>query len=155
MKKIIYAIFAVLTLGFSFAACGDDNNDEIINYSTSAEQASAGTYNGTWTRIGDNGVPENFSGSITLTPGSAAGVSVVTFSCPEAKLEASSVANVWNIKHGFRFLNQVTDNNPDNTLGAAFAGEIDENGVMTISFTINQRSGRQLVKYNFAFKGNK
>lgn len=155
MKKFIYSALVVLTFSFTLIACGDDNNDENINYSTTAEQASAGTYSGTWTRVGDDGKEENFSGTVTLTAGSTTGVTSIAFSCPEAKLEATSLANVWNAKYGFHFLNQISDNNADNKLGAPFAGEIDENGVLVTSFTISQRSGRTLVKYNFSFTGKK
>lgn len=155
MKKFIYTALAVLTLSFTFVACGDDNNDENISYSTTAEQASAGTYNGTWTRVGDDGKTESFSGTVTLTAGSTVGVTSITFSCPEASLNATSVANVWNAKNGFQFLNQISDGNTANGLGAPFAGEIDDNGVLVTTFTVNQRAGRVLVKYNYAFTGQK
>ena len=155
MKKFIYSALAVLTLGLTIVSCGDDNDDENISYSTTAEQATAGTYNGTFTRTGDSGNTETFNGTITLTAGSTVGVTTITFSCPEAKIEATSVANVWNAKHGFQFLNQISDGNADNGLGAPFAGEIDENGTLVTSFTISQRSGRTLVKHNFVFTGKK
>ena len=65
MKKYIFSAIAAFALSCTFVACGDDNNDPSISYSESAEQGSAGTYNGTWIRTGDDGVVE-YSGSVTL-----------------------------------------------------------------------------------------
>ena len=94
MKRFIYSVVALLTLGFTFVACGDDNDDPNISYDKTAEQGSAGTYTGEWTRSGDDGTA-TYSGSITLE---AAGTNAtnVTFSCPEASLDAKSIANVWH-----------------------------------------------------------
>ena len=74
MKRFIYTVVALLTLGCTFVACGDDNDDPSISYDTTAEQGSAGTYTGEWTRIGDDGTA-TYSGSVTLAAG---GVAYVT-----------------------------------------------------------------------------
>lgn len=151
MKKLIYSIFAVLTLSCGFVACGDDD-DANISYSTSAEQGSAGTYSGTWTRTGDDGV-ENFSGTVTLAAGSTTGVTNVTFSCPEADINASSVANVWHANYGYQFFNQTISD--ANGLGVAFAGRIDENGNLNTSFTFSQKVGRKNVEFKYEFNGSR
>lgn len=149
-------MFAVLTLGFTFVACGDDDDDEVINYSTTAEQASAGTYSGTWTRIVEGTEnTETGSGTITFSAGSATGVSNVNFECSAFSLSASSPANIWNSNYGFQFVQQVSENNPANVLGVAFAGEITKEGVLTTGFTISVKSGRTTTKYNYSFVGNK
>ena len=150
MTKFVYSIFAVLALSCIFVACNNDDEDEVINYSTTPEQASAGTYNGTWTRT-SNGVTETFSGSVTLSAGGSTGVTNITFSCPGASLNASAVANVWNSFRDFQFVNQIDTNG----LGAAFAGRVNEAGELTSSFNIQQRSGRTLVTYVYSFVGNK
>lgn len=151
MKKFIYSIFAVIALSCTFAACGSDG-DESINYSSSAEQGSAGTYNGTWTRTGDDG-SASFSGSVTLAAGSSTGVTNVTFTCAEAELNATSVANVWHSNYGYEFFNQTASG--ANGLGASFAGRIDDKGNINTSFTISQKVGRKNVEFKYEFIGSK
>lgn len=151
MKRFIYSVIAMLSLGCTFVACGDDNDDPSINYTTSAEQGSAGTYTGEWTRSGDEG-SEVYSGTITLA---AAGNNVtnVTFSCPDADIAANSVANVWHANYGYQFFNQTISD--ANELGAAFSGRIDEAGNLSASFTISQKVGRKNVEFRYEFRGKK
>ena len=149
MKKIIFSFIAVLALGCGFTSCGSDGDDN-ISYDKPAEEASAGTYTGTFTRTLD-GVDETFSGTVTLTSAGKTGVTQITFSSPDAKLEATSLANVWNAKYEFEFMNQVDANG----LGASFAGRITEAGVLTTYFTINQKVGRKAYNYNYSFTGSK
>jgi len=152
MKRFIYSIIAVLTLGFTFVACGDDNDDPSIDFTTSAEQGSAGTYSGEWTRISDDGTVETFSGTITLA---AAGTNAttVTFSCPGTSLDATSTANVWHANYGYQFFNQTTGD--ANKLGVAFSGRIDEAGNIDASFTLSQRVGRKNYDFKYEFRGKK
>lgn len=161
MKKFIYSILAVLALCSTLVACGSDDGDESISRSTSAEQASAGTYSGTFIRTLD-GVTDSGSGTVTLAAGSSAGVTNVTinFTGTDSKgaaitVSGSSPANITYANHGYQFVQQVTAGNDANTLGTAFAGTIDENGVMTLSLNVDQRNGRVLSTYIFAFTGNK
>lgn len=156
MKKYIFSAIAALALSCTFVACGDDNEDPSYSYSSSAEQGSAGTYNGKWTRSSDTDgtlLIEEYVGSITLTASNSANVTNVTFSCPNASLDATSVANVWHANNGYGFLNQVISD--DNKLGAAFSGRIDEAGNMDASFTLSQRVGRKSYDYVYVFKGKK
>ncbi|MCH5308757.1 MAG: hypothetical protein J1E58_02770 [Prevotella sp.] len=153
MKKFIYSVLTVFALGCAFTACSDDE-DEVINYSTTAEQASAGTYSGTWTRTSSTAT-ETYSGTVTLAAAGTVGTTNVTFSCPGTALESTSIANVWNAGRGFQFTNNVTTDNPANGLGAAFAGMITEAGELTTSFTISIREGRVLTEYQYSFVGNK
>lgn len=152
MKKIIYSFIAVLALGCGFTSCGSDDDDDNISYSTPAEEASAGTYTGIWTRSLD-GVDETYSGTVTLESAGKTGVTKVTFSCPESSLNATSVANIWNAKYDFMFMNQTVST--ENGLGASFAGRITETGVLTTSFTITQKVGRKSYNYNYSFTGSK
>lgn len=151
MKKFIYSIFAVLALSCSFVACSSDD-DENINFSSSAEQGSAGTYSGTWTRTGDDGT-ESYSGTVTLAPGSATGVTSVTFSCPDANINATSVANVWHANYGYQFFNQTASD--ANGLGVSFAGRVDQSGALNTSFTISQKVGRKNQEFKYEFNGSK
>ena len=149
MKKIIFSLIAVLALGCGFTSCGSDGDDN-ISYDKPAEEASAGTYTGTFTRSLD-GVDETFEGTVTLASAGKTGVTTVTFSSTAAGLQATSLANVWNAKYEFEFMNQVDANG----LGASFAGRITEAGVLTTYFTINQKVGRKAYNYNYSFTGSK
>ena len=153
MKRFIYTVVALLTLGCTFVACGDDNDDPSISYDTTAEQGSAGTYTGEWTRIGDDGTA-TYSGSVTLAAGGVAYVTNVTFSCPEANINnETSIANVWHANYGYGFFNQT--NSTANGLGASFSGRIDEAGNMNAAFTISQKVGRKNYEFKYEFKGKK
>lgn len=152
MKKIFYSIMAAVALSLTLTACGSDG-DESYNYSTTAEQATAGTYAGTWTRTSDDGTQETFSGTVTLAATSEKGKTNVTFSCPDADLNATSIANVWNAKNDFQFMNQTVSD--ANGLGVAFSGFISEAGVLNTAFTISQKVGRKTVSYTYDFTGNK
>jgi hypothetical protein len=151
MKKFIYSVIAVLALGCTFVACGDDD-DPSYSFSSSAEQGSAGTYTGEWTRTSDDGTVETFAGTITLA---AAGTNAtdVTFSCPDASLDATSIANVFHANNGYQFFNQTVSD--ANKLGVAFSGRIDEAGNMTTNFTRSQRVGRKNYEFKYEFKGKK
>jgi len=152
MKRFIYSIVALFTLGCTFVSCGDDNDDPVINYDTTAAQGSAGTYSGTWTRTGDDGTSE-YAGTITLAAASDANATNVTFSCPEADLNATSLANVWHSNYGFQFYNQTVSS--ANGLGVAFSGRIDESGNLISSFTLSQKVGRKNYEFKYEFIGKK
>ena len=151
MKRFIYSVIAMLALGCTFVACGDDNDDPSIDFTSSAEEGSAGTYTGEWTRISSEGT-NVYSGTITLT---AAGTNTtnVTFSCPDASINATSIANVWHANYGYQFFNQTTSD--ANKLGVAFSGRIDESGNLDASFTLSQRVGRKNYEFKYEFRGKK
>ena len=151
MKKIIISIIAALAMTATFTACGSDD-DGNISYSTTAEKASAGTYTGTFTRTLEDEVVE-FAGTVTLEAADRAGVTYVTFSCPDASLEATSIANVWNSNYDFQFMQQTKSD--DNGLGEAFAGRISQAGQLVTAFTIEQTVGRKKYKYAYEFVGQK
>ena len=141
----------MLALSCTFVACGDDNDDPSIDFTSSAEEGSAGTYTGEWTRISSEGT-NVYSGTITLT---AAGTNTtnVTFSCPDASINATSIANVWHANYGYQFFNQTTSD--ANKLGVAFSGRIDESGNLDASFTLSQRVGRKNYEFKYEFRGKK
>lgn len=145
MKKIIYSLFVLATLSFVFVSCGKDD-DEGVNYPTSAEVGASGTYTGTFT-TDNNGTIDAQAGTITIAPSGQPGCINVTFACPGAGLNKTAVANVCHSNGGYQFVNQLATN----PLGAAFAGRIYETGQLTVAFTLEQRVGRQqvLVKYDF------
>lgn len=156
MKRFIYSVVALLTFGCTFVACGDDNDDPVINYDTTAAQGSAGTYTGRWTRTSDNGGPaveEEYDGTVTLAAADGANSTNVTFSCPDATLNSTSIANVWHANYGYQFFNQT--NSAANGLGASFSGRIDEVGNMNVSFTLSQKVGRKNYEFKYEFRGKK
>jgi hypothetical protein len=156
MKKYIFSAIAALALSCTFVACGDDNNDPSINYDKTAAQGSAGTYSGTWTRTSNTGGPtliEDYEGSVTLTASNGANATSVTFSCPDASLDATSVANVWHSNYGYQFFNQTVSD--ANGLEAAFSGRIDEAGNMNVAFTKSQKVGRKNYDFIYEFRGKK
>jgi hypothetical protein len=151
MKKIIFSFIAVLALGCGFTSCGSDD-DEKITYDQPAQVAAVGTYTGTWTRSLKGGEEnETFSGTVTIAATDQTGVIDITFSSPDASLDKTSRANVWNSGYEFQFMNQTDGNG----LGAAFSGRIDAEGSLTTSFTINQKVGRKAYDYNYSFIGKK
>jgi len=152
MKKYIFSALAALALSCTFVACGDDNDDPSINFDTTASQGSAGTYSGTWTRTGDDGTAE-YSGTVTLAAAGGANATNVTFSCPEASLDATSIANVWHANYGYQFFNQTASD--ANGLGASFSGRIDGSGNMVTSFTLSQKVGRKNYEFKYEFRGKK
>lgn len=142
---------AMLALATGFTSCGDDD-DTSYNYTTTAEVGSAGTYSGTWTRTLDS-TTDTFSGSVTLEAGSTKGVTNVTISCPDASIDAKSVANVWHSNDGYQFVNQVVSS--ANGLGTSFSGRVSNAGELTTSFTLEQKVGRKNYKFVYSFIGKK
>lgn len=152
MKKYIFSALAAFALCCTFEACSNKNDDPDISYSTTAAQGSAGTYTGTWTRISDEGTTE-YSGTVTLAAASGDNATSITFSCPEADLNATSIANIWHSNYGFKFVNQTVST--ANTLGVAFSGIIDEEGNLNTAFTVSQKVGRKNYEFKYEFKGKK
>lgn len=152
MKQYFISAIAALALSCTFVACGNDNDDPVINYTSTADQESAGTYSGTFYRTGDDGTTE-YSGTVTLAPAGKENVTNVTFSCPDASINATSIANVWHSNYGFQFFNQTTSD--ANKLGTSFAGRIDGEGNIDISFTISQKVGRKNYDFKYEFIGKK
>ena len=156
MKKYIFSAIAVLALSCTFVACGDDNDDPSINYDKTASQGSAGTYIGRWTCTSNTGGPElieEYDGSVTLTASNGANATSVTFSCPDASLDATSVANVWHANYGYQFFNQTISD--ANGLDASFSGRIDEAGNMNVAFTKSQKVGRKNYDFVYEFRGKR
>ena len=153
MKNLLYSLLAVLALGCGFTACSDDNADEVINYSTTPEKASAGVYVGTWTRTlaSDETAVQVADGEVTLAATDSLGVTDITFNCTDLSLNAISVANVWNSGRGFQFVNNLKSNG----LGTEFAGRISEDNQLTVAFTISIREGRSTNTYYYSFEGTK
>ena len=154
LRLLMAGVFSYLLplTSYLFTSCSSDDDDPTYDFTTSAEQGSAGTYTGEWTRLSDDGTVETFAGTITLA---AAGTNAtnVTFSCPGTSLDATSIANVWHANYGYQFHNQLVSD--ANKLGVAFSGRIDEAGNINVSFTLSQRVGRKNYDFKYEFIGKK
>lgn len=142
---------ALLAFSCSLASCSDDD-DNNINYSTTAEKGAAGTYTGTWKQTEDGTTDTSTcEGTITLTATDSINCVDVTFNAPDFEISATSVANITHAQHGF-VLNNNVDTNP---LAAAFTGKIDENGNLCVNFMKQRRVGRKQYTFFFVFEGKK
>ena len=154
MKKILYLIFAVLTLSCTFVACSSDDSDPSYDHSANAATASAATYTGTWLRWQEGTETESANGSITLAAGSNGYTTNMSFSCADFELNASSHANIAWANDGFVFNQNVTNDNEANELGTIFAGCII-NGKISTSFSRTTKVGRKTTTYYYSFEGTK
>lgn len=151
MKKYIFSLMAALTLSSAFVSCGNDNEDKSITYTQSAEEMSAGTYNGTWTRqmSGDENI-DTYTGTVTLAAKSN-GLSDLTTICTDASLNLTAAVNIWHSDNGCQFSNKMATD-----FGAkGVAGRVDDSGILTVSFTITQRVGKKSYEYLYRFEGTK
>jgi hypothetical protein len=154
MKKFIYSIFAFFAISCTFVACSSDDSDPSYDHSVNAATASASTYSGTWLRWQDGTEKESAPGTITLTAGSNANATNMTFSCAEFELNMSSPANIAWANDGYVFNQNVTNNNDANELGSIFAGRI-VNGKISTSFSRTTKVGRKTTTYFYSFEGSK
>ena len=151
MKKIVYSLVVLLAMSCVFIACSNDDNND-MNFDTTAEKAAAGIYQGMWTQTedGTDNIP-TCEGTITLTPTDSVNCVDITFNAPDFSISATSVANIAHAQNGFVFNNNVDKNG----LEAAFAGKIDENGTLKANFMKQMRVGRKQYTYFFVFEGKK
>lgn len=154
MKKLLSGAFVLLALGFGFTACDDDDdfNDNQI-HSTLPEQASAGTYSGTWKKV-KSGETDTTSAAGTLTLAAvdtAKYVTKVTAKCDEFKVDVTENANISWVNSDFAFSNMTSTN----AFGSTFYGNITAAGKADIKFSLKQREGRKTYIFYYTFEGNK
>ena len=142
-------MFAVLALSCTFVACSN-NDDEDINFSSTAEVGSAGTYTGTYTRIYE-GETVTYSGSITLAASGTTNVSTLTATCSDAGIDITAPVNIAHANYGYAFVNNVATDFGTNGI----AGHITDSNVLTASFTISQKVGKKNYEFIYSFEGNK
>lgn len=149
MKKILSGIFLMLTMGLTFTACGDDD-DNVITHETTPEISSAGTYSGTWTKEQVGGDTKTASGTLVLTAGEKYTTNVKVESV-ELGLNKESIANISYAGNDYFFSNM----NVANGFGVKFNGSILADNSATIFFTVTEREGRKTYTYNYSFSGKK
>ena len=154
MKKLLYSLFAILSLGVAFVACDDDDDDASFVGTNDGhpEVAAEGVYTGTWTRIlsEDTAYAE---GTMTVTATDSAYCADFAFYSEEFDLDVASVANITYAGSSTKFY-YANVSSDGNGLGANFAGVI-EDGEATAMFTITQKVGRQSYEYQYRFTGTK
>lgn len=150
MKKILSGIFLMLTMGLTFTACGDDDDDNVITHETTPEISSAGTYSGTWTKEQVGGDTKTASGTLVLTAGEKYTTNVKVESV-ELGLNKESIANISYAGNDYFFSNM----NAANGFGVKFNGSILADNSATIFFTVTEREGRKTYTYNYSFSGKK
>lgn len=140
----------MLTMGLTFTACGDDDDDNVITHETTPEISSAGTYSGTWTKEQVGGDTKTASGTLVLTAGEKYTTNVKVESV-ELGLNKESIANISYAGNDYFFSNM----NAANGFGVKFNGSILADNSATIFFTVTEREGRKTYTYNYSFSGKK
>lgn len=155
MKKIIYGMLFLMSMGFGFTSCGDDDDNPITHTST-PEVESAGVYNGTWTKEQVGGETTTGTGTLTLSASDAEGkttknVTFVTAKCEDLALDKSSTANI-TFANDFFWFNSMT---ASNGFGTKFNGKVSADGTAVIAFSLIQKVGRKTYTFNYTFEGKK
>lgn len=154
--------------GLCFTACSDDDDEE-RTYSTTPEIASAGVYEGTWTKIQDGGDTTYAKGTLKFEPytvvttdtetGETSTVAqpyatMVTAACNDngISIDKASVANITYAGDDYRYNNM---RGASNGFGANFSGTITAGGVATVSYSLTEKSGRKTYVFYYSFEGTK
>jgi hypothetical protein len=151
MKKVVYVLATVLTLGFAIVSCDKPEPDVVIVHTTTPEIASAGTYSGLWTRtIAGTTDTLRAQGTILMEVDTCY-ISKLTFKCDSLSLNATVSANISFADKGFIYYN----NSATNEMATPFTGRIDADSVNTTGFELKVRVGRKFQYCTFRFNGVK
>lgn len=151
MKKILFILMAVLTLGFT--SCKDSYEIVDPGTQTTPAQDMAGTYNGTWTcEIGSNG--DNIvtaPGSLTFNATAAYNADLHIVCNADDKNVALDVTAPANVNPTYLIYNGTKTHD----LGSPFTGQFDVAGKkVTLTFQINKKSGLRTTVYLYKFEGS-
>lgn len=143
---------ALVIASCGLTACGDDNEDENISFSASAEKEAQGTFNGTFVRVqASNGTTVTGTGTFVLTATETANRAELTFTSDELTELAGIEPIPVNISHASRdfvFFNKSSD--------YSLRGRIYDGKTVKLSFSKLVRiSARSSVTYNYSFEGAK
>ncbi len=152
MKKILYSLFAVLTMSLALVSCGDDDKGS-SKHATLPEEAFAGIYSGTWTTYNADGTTvekEGETGTITVKE--------------NGEVNYSSKLDIVNNDNSAINTNDVVVNivwNGDNakffTTSTALPvnGEITADGLLIAKFSKTVKVGKKSVTNFYYFSGKK
>lgn len=147
MKKTLYILLLAIIGVISFASCGDDNDND-KTFDQSAAQAAAGTYDGTYSYVSDNGTTLTEQGTMTISAQSDY-VGMFSFSCTALGVSHESIANICHSNDGFAFSNNLKTNG----LGNAFLGRIDD--AQNVEAHLNMVLVGGTKTYSVIFTGHK
>jgi len=152
MKKILYSLFAVLTMSLALVSCGDDDKGS-SKHATLPEEAFAGIYSGTWTTYNADGTTvekEGETGTITVKK--------------NGEVNYSSKLDIVNNDNSAINTNDVVVNivwNGDNakffttSTGLPVNGEITADGLLIAKFSKTVKVGKKSVTNFYYFSGKK
>ena len=143
-------MIAVFALCLFNVACSNNDEDENINYSSTAEVGSAGTYSGTWTRLYE-GETTTYSGTITMAASGTTGVSTLTATCTDVDINITAPVNIAHANYGYSFVNNLATAFGTNGI----AGHITDTDILTASFTLSQKVGKKNYEFVYSFEGKK
>lgn len=153
MNKILKSLLLFTVMVFTMISCADDPKLADSGKPGNPEKECAGEYTGAFTRttVGTGDVVD-LPGSLSFEAGEDAYITIITIKTDDGSLDKVVSANIFKQSSGaYRFYNETTSN----PLGVAFTGAIDENGVASISFKINQKQGKKTLTMNYEFFGKK
>lgn len=149
MKNIFKSVLFAVALCFGATACNDDEVGYIDpGTPQNPEKEVAGTYTGTWTQT-YNGVETTATGTITLTPGDNAYVTIVNVKCDDFNIDLTGPANIVKQSAGYIYYNREAGGNG---FGVTYYGRVVD-GVASISFTRTVKEGRLTYLYDYTFAG--
>lgn len=153
MKKLLYIFLALAVASFTLTACGDDDdNDNGITFTNTPEKDAAGVYQGYFTRQrGGTTTVDTAAGTMEIIPTDSAYFADFHFVSTPFNLDVKSVANISHADRGYVFYNNL----PANPVGSAWAGRINNEGTMNLTFQIRQRVGRRTYTFNYTFEGQR
>lgn len=151
MKKLFYICLVCLVA--CFWSCRDEN---YVCFSPTdgtnlPEQAIAGTYEGTFTRV-NSGDTSRAEGKMVLSPSDTAYCVNIGFVCEGFNLNVSVRLNSFALNNGYYAFetNDITNN-----LESKIIGSVTPNGDIESAFVYKQRSGRKTIKFDYSFAGSR
>lgn len=150
MKKLFYICLSLCTMGVFVSSCDDDDENGGVVFEYTPEIDAQGTFEGTFTRV-QKGLTDSVKaeGRMVISATDSAYVADIALTCEEFSLDKLVNINIGHANQGFVLSNYVTSN----ATGNPIYGRISDEQKAEIHFTLNQRSGRKTVTYNYVFEG--
>jgi hypothetical protein len=152
MKKILYSLFAVLTMSLALVSCGDDDKGS-SKHATLPEEAFAGIYSGTWTTYNADGTTvekEGETGTITVKKNGEVNYSskldIVNNDNSAVNINDVVVNVVWNGDNAKFFTTSTT---------LPVNGEITADGLLIAKFSKTVKVGKKSTTNFYYFSGKK
>ena len=150
MKKLFYICLSLCTMGVFVSSCDDDDENGVVVFENTPEIDAQGVFEGTFIRV-QKGTTDSAKavGQMVISATDSAYVADITLTCEDFNLDKTVNTNISHANQGFVLSNYVTTNPTGNPV----YGRISDEQKAEIHFTLNQRSGRKTVTYNYVFEG--